>query len=234
MAKPLTEEDISSNKYSIFDVVLPLPGHDITYPSNDIAQWYEDILAEKGLTSAKLKHNVKTYSLAGAYRKLLAKPENMSWEFKRYNSPTCTLIASDIEELKGVKPDPEESDGGQKALILDFSLPSSAYATMALREVLKTDTSVANQQKMTQELNAKNAAKDNGGDGNEVQLEVGCDGGQEVDGEDENVEPEAEEDGSVEPEAEEDAVVEAEAENGASGKRKADDDAIDCKKAKVE
>lgn len=222
MVKPLTEEDISSNKYSIFDVVLPLPGHDITYPSNDIAQWYEDILAEKGLTSAKLKHNVKTYSLAGAYRKLLAKPENMSWEFKRYNSPTCTLIASDIEELKGVKPDPEESDGGQKALVLDFSLPSSAYATMALREVLKTDTSVANQQKITQELNAKNAAKDNGGDGNEV------------DGEDENVEPEAEEDGSVEPEAEEDAVVEAEAENGASGKRKADDDAIDCKKAKVE
>lgn len=222
MVKPLTEEDISSNKYSIFDVVLPLPGHDITYPSNDIAQWYEDILAEKELTSPKLKHNVKTYSLAGAYRKLLAKPENMSWEFKRYNSPTCTLIASDIEELKGVKPDPEESDGGQKALILDFSLPSSAYATMALREVLKADTSVANQQKMTQELNAKNAAKDNGGDGNEV------------DGEDENVEPEAEEDGSVEPEAEEDAVVEAEAENGASGKRKADDDAIDCKKAKVE
>jgi tRNA pseudouridine13 synthase len=36
----VTEEDIAASRFSIFDVVLPLPGHDIRYPTNDIGQKY--------------------------------------------------------------------------------------------------------------------------------------------------------------------------------------------------
>jgi hypothetical protein len=36
----LTEEDIKSNKYSITDVVLPLPGHAVIYPTNEIGKMY--------------------------------------------------------------------------------------------------------------------------------------------------------------------------------------------------
>lgn len=59
MVKPLTQADIDSNKYSIFDVVLPLPGHDITYPSNECGQWYEDRLKRDNLSSESLKRKQK-------------------------------------------------------------------------------------------------------------------------------------------------------------------------------
>lgn len=59
MVKPLTDEDIASGKYSMFDLVLPLPGHDISYPTNQSGQWYVDRLAEDGMSSEKLKSKHK-------------------------------------------------------------------------------------------------------------------------------------------------------------------------------
>lgn len=85
------------------------------------------------------------YSLAGAYRKLFVKPDNVNWYFMRYNHESDVLIRSDLEELRG-EPEPKSIDDGQlNALILEFNLPTSSYATMALREITKTDTSTSHQ-----------------------------------------------------------------------------------------
>lgn len=148
--KPLTESDIQSENYTIYDVILPLPGYDITYPDNIVNSWYEEFLEKYGLSSQSLKHNVKTYSMPGAYRKLLLKPADMSWEFRRYSTPQETLIASDWEILKDREQakkinTTETNDAEHSALLLDFCLPSSAYATMVLRELMKCDTSASGQ-----------------------------------------------------------------------------------------
>jgi len=150
--RPLTEEDIASDKYKLSDVVMPLPGYDITYPNNECAAWYEEMLGEVGLTSELLRHKEKTYALGGAYRKLLIQTNDLKWSFRRYSTPEDTLIASDWEQLKNIEitPEPSESEGKYMALLLDFSLPTAAYATMLLRELFKQDTSTATQMQLEQ------------------------------------------------------------------------------------
>lgn len=46
--KVLTKKDTASGKYSIFDIVLPLPGHHIKYPPN-MRAYYEELLTKDGL-----------------------------------------------------------------------------------------------------------------------------------------------------------------------------------------
>ena len=97
----------------------------------------------------------RTYSLTGAYRKLLVKPRELSWEFMKYKNDTDALIQSDWEEIRKFTKPTSVEDGALKALILDFCLPSSTYATMALREILKADTSAAHQTQLQLEQTAK-------------------------------------------------------------------------------
>lgn len=97
--------------------------------------------------------------MTGAYRKVFVKPENFSWKFLKYQGATDPLLISDYSKMQN-DPEPEDNPSGQSlALLLDFFLPSSTYATMALREIMKRDTSVMNEITLEQEVKA---AKDNG------------------------------------------------------------------------
>jgi tRNA pseudouridine13 synthase len=51
-AKVLTEEDAS--RYTIYDVVLPLPGYSVTYPSGTIGELYRKMLDADGLDIDKM------------------------------------------------------------------------------------------------------------------------------------------------------------------------------------
>lgn len=57
--KVVSKEDVDSNSYSIFDIVLPLPGFDVQYPANECAAWYAERLAVDDLSSEKLKQKNK-------------------------------------------------------------------------------------------------------------------------------------------------------------------------------
>eukprot|EP00118_Oscarella_pearsei_P009351 m.53784 g.53784 ORF g.53784 m.53784 type:complete len:587 (+) comp34278_c0_seq6:340-2100(+) len=140
--KPLTAEEQLS-LYSIYDVVMPLPGHDIQLPQNQTKDWYDTMLKDDGFSLATLKHKVKDYSLPGSYRHLLVKPLDMTWDCMTYNDVMVPLLETDVQKLNGTFSCEPVEDGLFKAAKLAFSLPSSSYATMALRELTKTDTSAA-------------------------------------------------------------------------------------------
>lgn len=61
----ISEENLI--KYTVFDVVYPLPGCNVRYPENEIGQWYTDLLAKDNLTSEKLlkKNKYDTFCIKG-------------------------------------------------------------------------------------------------------------------------------------------------------------------------
>ncbi|KAG9490009.1 hypothetical protein GDO78_005754 [Eleutherodactylus coqui] len=144
-ASAIEIDESNIHDYTIHDVVMPLPGFDVIYPKHKIAKAYEEMLAADKLDIKNMRHRVKDYSLAGAYRKILIRPQDVSWEVVAYDDPKIPLVRSDVEKLDG-KPLPVfNTEGKYRALKMEFSLPSSTYATMAIREVLKMDTSIKNQ-----------------------------------------------------------------------------------------
>ncbi|XP_043503241.1 pseudouridylate synthase 7 homolog [Polistes fuscatus] len=135
--KILTEEDLPN--YTLNDIIMPQPGWKVTYPPY-AKPWFDEILAKDGLTT-DLRQNNKKYSLGGAYRKILQIPKDLSWKIMHYKAKHDNLISSDIDEMRNVTPPKDDPEGEFKALIVEMSLSASTYATMALREILKHDTS---------------------------------------------------------------------------------------------
>lgn len=54
--KTIKAEDIKN--YTMYDIVLPLPGYDIKYPEN-LKQYYKEALEEHGLTLEMTRQKVK-------------------------------------------------------------------------------------------------------------------------------------------------------------------------------
>lgn len=194
-AKALTENDVNSGAYSIFDVVLSTPGYDILYPANKMLDVYKEFMASErggGLDPLDMHRKWKDVNLSGSYRKLLARPgKDLSFEIKTYQEENEQFVQTDLDLLQqqqqirintstsrdgdDVKNDDngdnddrnviraqldvkkqelsaeQASEGGsgsvapasatattKLAVILKLQLGASQYATMALRELMKT------------------------------------------------------------------------------------------------
>ncbi|KAI1644540.1 pseudouridine synthase [Daldinia loculata] len=106
-AHALTEEEASSGKYSIFDVVLPSPGWDVVYPDNEIGQFYRDFMAKEengGLDPQNMLRQQKDFSLPGSYRKLMGKfigtPDA---SVRTYLKDTEQLVPTDLDLIRSRK-----------------------------------------------------------------------------------------------------------------------------------
>lgn len=98
------------------------------------------------LSSAALRE----YSLGGSYRKIMHLPKELSWSVLRYTDPDVPLAQADEDKLLGLEPSAAVEDGRFLALQVALQLGTAAYATMALREVTKTETSSHFQTSLTQ------------------------------------------------------------------------------------
>jgi len=147
----LTQEDVESGKYSIFDVVLPLVGSKIQYPENDVNDFIETLMSEQGIAKSHFVHKDSKYSLGGDYRKLACRPFDFDFEIKTYKDPTQRLVVTDLMTIRGETLTPPQPDDALLGIVVRFTLPPSSYATIALRELMKKPTSRVYQSMLTLE-----------------------------------------------------------------------------------
>ena len=141
-ARALTAEEAASGKYTIFDVVLPLPGFDVLYPANAMDGFYKRFMGSEqggGLDPYDMRRKWKDISLSGSYRKFLSRMgADYSAEVKLYSVDDEQFVQTDLEKLNGKQSTAANADAADKiAVVLKFQLGSSQYATMALRELMK-------------------------------------------------------------------------------------------------
>ncbi len=99
------------------EIVLPLPGHNIQYPTNVIGHMYNQLMENQG---GIIFRKEGEFSAKGGYRFLIAKAKCLEWH--------------PIHELKG-----DDGEAIVTTALLKFSLPSGSYATQGLlRELMTT------------------------------------------------------------------------------------------------
>ncbi|XP_004638639.1 pseudouridylate synthase 7 homolog-like protein [Octodon degus] len=122
----VTEEEEAASTYAVHQVVLPVLGHNIQYPKNQVGQWYRETLGRDGLQTCRFKVPALKLNVPGCYRQILKHPRNLSYQL------TGGLDAR--AQMHGL-----HADGPPASLLLSFDLDASCYATVCLREILKHD-----------------------------------------------------------------------------------------------
>jgi len=105
----------------------------------------------------------REYSLPGSYRRIINHPDHVSWQHIQYTDPDIALVQSDEDRILGLNPAAvNDREGKFRALRIELTLGASAYATMALREVTREETSVWHQIGLT--LKSEDQGYKGGGD----------------------------------------------------------------------
>ncbi|KAK4156044.1 pseudouridine synthase [Chaetomidium leptoderma] len=100
-AHAVTAADVASDKYTIFDVVLPTPGYDVSYPRNELGEYYVDFMGkpENGaLSPFEMRRKQREFSLSGNYRPLIGRligvPE---YAIQAYRDDTEQMYPTDLD-----------------------------------------------------------------------------------------------------------------------------------------
>lgn len=108
----------------VVQVVLPMPGNSVKYPENAVGSWYQQRLAQDGLSSCRFRVPSLKLNVPGCYRPLLSRPRNVSYSLQLDEDPQDTGLPAPVSRM---------------SLALAFNLNASCYATVCLREIMKCD-----------------------------------------------------------------------------------------------
>ena len=148
-----TVDENNISRYTLHDVVMPIPGHKVPYPKNEeLKEIYLSLMKEDGLDQGfeGLKHKTDMFSLSGDYRVILQKVNDLSWRFISHSEPDEDILVSDFDIIDGKQRKESVQGGEYQSLLVEFSLNSSTYATMALREAMKIDLGKGSQSMLTE------------------------------------------------------------------------------------
>uniref|UniRef100_A0A1I7S2B0 TRUD domain-containing protein n=2 Tax=Bursaphelenchus xylophilus TaxID=6326 RepID=A0A1I7S2B0_BURXY len=151
----LVDKEVSDKGDKIEDVILPLPSNRMRIPSNEVGQWYKEIMEKDNITEGAFSDLHKDFAVSESFRNYIEKPREVQYDLVGYNSLNTVLQSAEPfaiinqEDLKS----PEE--GKFQALRVKFSLPSGCYATIALRELLRIDLSKNAQREATENSREK-------------------------------------------------------------------------------
>eukprot|EP00884_Botryococcus_braunii_P001789 jgi/Botrbrau1/11610/Bobra.0209s0001.1 len=107
-------------------------------------------------------------TLPGTYRRIVHRPNDLTWRLLSYADPDQDLVPSDLTDvLKRSPPTPVEvlpgeglQEGRRLALELCFSLPPGSYATMLVRELTKQCSSKQHAKDLTLAARAADASNE--------------------------------------------------------------------------
>jgi tRNA pseudouridine13 synthase len=141
----VTEEDIANDKYTIEDVVIPMVGKKTQFPTNTLGKVIHQLLRDIGLKHDMFQSNdCRSIIVNGDYRKIICHPQDVDYTIQEYYDPLQPLLTTDLMKLHKedivIRPQ-QEGERAKLAMIVGFTLPSSSYATIALRELMKRPTS---------------------------------------------------------------------------------------------
>jgi tRNA pseudouridine13 synthase len=67
------------HQYTVYDVALPMPGHSVIYPTNEIGQCYVEYMGQHGFHPDKMTSKIHETNLPGSYRYVVCRPTNVEW-----------------------------------------------------------------------------------------------------------------------------------------------------------
>jgi tRNA(Glu) U13 pseudouridine synthase TruD len=125
---------------------------------------YKDLIAVEGIDISDIKRLETNFMVQGGWRRLIGQAEGLEWKFIEHDTKEVDLvtITAGIAEVNDLILDTRTDVADQKkpageyfkSLLLEFSLKKSTYATMLIREILNTSSSLKIQNEINEKVKA--------------------------------------------------------------------------------